>query len=86
MKKVNGFKVLKTYSIGEKLVSDLAIFGQNSIVLENWIHYTGDDGFEHYMTVQICESIQKAVPYDNLAKFGEWLNHNFINELYYELS
>ena len=67
--KQRGYKVVKIYVEDEKLLYDIAVFGENSLIIEN---------------VQLCEKVYEKVTTEAKAqieeKYGNELLHNFIND------
>ncbi len=67
--KVRGYKVIKIYVEDGKLFYDVAVFGENSLIVEN---------------VQSCERIFEKVTTEEKNKIAvEYKNellHNFIND------
>lgn len=68
--KVSGYKVIKIYAELSKVLCDVAVFGKNSLMVDN---------------LQLCENLLKEIPYSNKEKiesqYGNELPHNFINDL-----
>lgn len=69
MEKVSGYKIIKWRVANGNVFYDIAIFGENSLVYENF---------------QLCEAIMENVPFEEkeeiVKKYGEELPHNFIKE------
>ena len=71
VKKVRGWKVLNIRVRHDKVLFDIAIFGESSHVIDNY---------------QLCEEIRKNVTIDDKkkieAEYGIELPHNFINDIF----
>lgn len=68
--KVKGYKIIKIYVEDGKLLYDIAVFGENSLVVEN---------------IQCCEKVFEKVgtkeKNEIAEKYGNELLHNFINDM-----
>ena len=68
--KVNGYKVVKIYVEGTEALCDIAIFGENSLMVDN---------------LQLCEKVLKKIPYKDRTEvgrqYGKELMLNFINDM-----
>lgn len=68
--KQTGYKVVKIYVENEALLYDIAIFGHNSLIVDN---------------IQLCEDLCKKVTIETKEqieeKYGKELSHNFINDM-----
>lgn len=68
--KQRGYKVIKIYVEDEKLLYDIAVFGNDSLIVEN---------------VQLCEKVYEKVTTETKVQIEEEyekeLMHNFINDM-----
>lgn len=68
--KVNGYKVVKIYVEGTEALCDIAIFGENSLMVDD---------------LQLCEKVLERIPYKDRAEvgsqYGKELMLNFINDM-----
>ena len=68
--KQRGYKVIKIYVEDGKLLYDIAVFGNDSLIVEN---------------VQLCEKVYEKVTTEIKAQieeeYGKELLHNFINDM-----
>lgn len=68
--KQRGYKVVKIYVEDGKLLYDIAVFGENSLIIEN---------------VQLCERVYEKVTTEIKTQieeeYGKELLHNFINDM-----
>ena len=68
--KQRGYKVIKIYVEDGKLLYDIAVFGNDSLIVEN---------------VQLCEKVYEKVTTGTKAQieeeYGKELLHNFINDM-----
>lgn len=68
--KQRGYKVIKIYVEDGKLLYDIAVFGENSEVVEN---------------VQLCEKVHEKVTTETKTQveeeYGKELLHNFVNDM-----
>ena len=68
--KQTGYKVVKIYAENEAPLYDIAIFGHNSLIVDN---------------IQLCEDLCKKVTIETKEqieeKYGKELSHNFINDM-----
>ena len=71
MERVSGYKIIATRVANGNAFYDIAIFGKNSFVYENYF--------------QVCEIFMENVSFEKkeeiAMKYGEELPHNFIKEL-----
>lgn len=69
MKKVKGYKILGIRISGDKVLCDVALFGEKSLVVDN---------------IQVCESIEENITYERKQEiekeYGKELAHNFLND------
>ena len=67
--KQKGYKVIKIYLENETILYDIAVFGENSLIVDN---------------IQSCEKIYEKVTADYKAciekRYGKELSYNFIND------
>ena len=70
MKKIKGYKIIKIYVEESEVLCDIAIFGENSLIIDN---------------CQLCEEVLERIPYKNSlevgSQYGNELFHNFINDM-----
>ena len=68
--KQRGYKIIKIYIEDGKLFYDIAVFGKDSLIVEN---------------VQLCENVYEKVTTETKtqieADYGKELLHNFINDM-----
>lgn len=68
--KQRGYKVIKIYVEDGKLFYDIAVFGDDSLIVEN---------------VQLCEKVYEKITTETKtqieADYGKELLHNFINDM-----
>lgn len=68
--KTKGYKIVKMYVEEQKVLCDIAVFGENSQIIDD---------------CQLCEALVKRVPYTDREKidnqYGNELQHNFINDM-----
>ena len=68
--KQRGYKVIKIYVEDGKLLYDIAVFGDDSLIVEN---------------VQLCEKVYEKVTTETKEQietdYGKELLHNFINDM-----
>lgn len=71
IKKTRGWKVLKIRVKNDKVLFDIAIFGENSHVIDNF---------------QLCEEVKENVTIEGrdkiAAEYGAELPHNFIQDMF----
>ena len=71
IKKTRGWKVLKIHFNNDEVLFDIAIFGENSLVIDNF---------------QLCEEVKENVTIagrDKIAaEYGAELPHNFIQDMF----
>ena len=71
IKKTRGWKVLKIRVKNDKVLFDIAIFGENSHVIDNF---------------QLCEEVKENVTIEGKnkieAEYGAELPHNFIQDMF----
>lgn len=69
MKKIKGYKIVKMKFINNEIYYDIAIFGEKSLIDENF---------------QMCEKFLKNVSYEQRQKieekYGKALMPNFVND------
>ena len=68
--KVNGYKVIRIYVEGTEALCDIAIFGENSLMVDD---------------LQLCEKVLERIPYKDRtevgSQYGKELMLNFINDM-----
>lgn len=71
IERARGWKVLKIRVKNHKVLFDIAIFGENSLVIDNY---------------QLCEEVKENVTIDGKkkieAEYGAELPHNFIQDMF----